>query len=127
MKTRMRSTKLLAMTVALAALAAVWAVWGARPAKAIVIIGGKTGMFTVTHGEAVRVNVVNTSDLAAIIDDGKVVDSEGHTVFDSSMQGQRLDARHGISFEFMPRLAEGQRLAVRVEVMIEGDSVKEGK
>jgi hypothetical protein len=124
MKTRIRSKKLLATVIALATLGAAWAVWGARSAKAIAVIGGTTGMFTVTQGEAVRFHIVNTSDEVAIIDDGDVVGSDGNKLMEASMS--RIGPGEATSFEFMPLLAEGERLALRIEVRVEGNSVKTG-
>ena len=120
MKTRIRSTKLLAMTIALAVLAATWAVWGATPAKAIVIINSKTGMFTLTQGQAVRFHVVNI-DAFGIIDDGKlvgiVVDREGNTL--AEFRGRTLGPGQAASFEWLPP-DPIQPMAVRVELRVEG-------
>lgn len=124
MKTRIRSKKFLAFGIAFVTLAIIWTMWGVRPAKAIVVIGGKTGMFTLTQGEAVRINLVNTSGEVAIIDDGDVVDSTGRSLMEIPMS--RLDPGHAMSFELMPRLADSERLALRVEVRVEGNSVKPG-
>ena len=122
MKTRMRSRKLLAMIVALAALAVVWAIWGAMPAKAIIIIGGgKTGMFTLTQGEAVRVYCVNTGGEAGIIDDGDIVDISGNTL--TKLSRESVDPGKGtLLFDFKPGLADGERLPLRVEVRFESDT-----
>lgn len=124
MKTPIRSKKLLVMAIALVALVVTWAMWEARPAKAIIVIGSKTGMFTVTQGEALRVHLGNTSSEVAIIDDGDVIASTGRSIMAIPMT--RLDPGQAVSFEFMPRLADGERLALRVEVRVEGNSVKTG-
>lgn len=122
MKTRIRSTKLLAMTVALAALAAIWAVWAARPAKAIIIVNSRTGLVTGTQNVGFRVLALNLGGVVAIIDDGKITDKDGHTWMAIAMT--RLEPGQGAYLaDFVPTLAEGQRLPVRVEVRAEiGDS-----
>jgi hypothetical protein len=126
MKTRISSIKLLAMTVTLAVIAAIWAVWGATPAKAIIIVNKETGMFTVTQGEAVRIHVVNTDQLL-IIDDGKLVgkiaDSEGNTLME--FRGHRLRPGQAESFVWLPP-DPIQPMAVRVELMVEGVSSRQG-
>ena len=124
MKTRIRSKKFLAFGIAFATLAVTWAMWEARPAKAIIIINNKTGMFTLTQGEAVRCHVANTTSELAIIDDGDLVGSDGRMLMESPMT--RLEPGQATSFEFMPRLADGERLALRLEVRVEGNSVKTG-
>ena len=118
MKARIRSQKFLAIGIAFATLAVTWAMWEARPAKAIIIVGTKTGMFTLNQGEGARLNFVNTSDAVAIIDDGDVVGSTGRSIMQIPMT--RLDPGQAVSFELMPRLADGERLALRVEVKVEG-------
>jgi hypothetical protein len=62
MKTRSTGRKLFAMVMALAMLAAIWASWGARSAQAIVVVGGKTGMFGIARGQTARINVVHTGE-----------------------------------------------------------------
>jgi hypothetical protein len=118
----MRSTTLLIMTVALAMLAAIWAMWGARPAKAIIIIGGgKTGTFTVGQSEAVRVYVVNTGGEVAIIDDGDIFDIAGNSLMKISTL--RVEPEKGtLLFDFKPGLADQERLPLRVEVRFETDT-----
>ena len=122
MKTRIRSTKLLAIAVVL--LATIWAGWGARPAQAIIIINNKTGIFTLTSDQSLRVHVVNTGEeRGIIIIGGRVLDSEGNTL--AEFGGRRLPLGQAESFEFMPRLMEGERLQkVRVELMIDSASRK---
>lgn len=125
MKPQMRSMKFLAMTITLAALATGWAIWGAMPANAIIVIGSTTGMVTLTQGEALSVNVANTSGEVAIIDDGDIFDSQGRSLMEIPMT--RLEPGHATSFQFMPRLADGQQLPVRVHLIVEGNSVKDGR
>jgi hypothetical protein len=120
MKTRIRSTKLLAMAMALGMLSAGWAIWGARPAAAIIIINSKTGMFTLAPGQAARFHVVNTGEYGFIIDGGKVVGSDGATL--AEFPRRELEPGQAASFEFAPRLAAGELLPARVELRVEGAS-----
>jgi hypothetical protein len=120
MKTRIRSKKLLAMVVALAALAATWAIWGARPAKAIIIVNGKTGAFTLTSGQGAKLNVVNATDAVAIIDDGKIVDHLGNPLV--IFPEIRVPPGETTSFEFTLPPDEGVRMTVRAELMISSSS-----
>jgi hypothetical protein len=124
MKTRIRSKKFLAMAIALAALAATWAMWGARPAKAVVTFNSRTGPITATQNVGFRVLATNTGGVLAIIDDGKIVDFDGHTVM--LIAKQTLEPGQGAYLaDFVPSLAADQRLPVRVEVRSEiGDSRK---
>ena len=123
MKTRIRSTKLPAMVIALGMLAIIWAVWGARPAQAIIIINSKTGIFTLTQSQSVRVHVVNTGEERGIIViGGRIMDSEGNML--AEFDGRRLELGQAESFEFTPRLAGRQLQKVRVEFMVEGASRK---
>ena len=122
MKTRIRATILLAIAVAV--FATIWAGWGARPAQAIIIINSKTGIFTLTGDQSLRVHVVNTGEeRGIIIIGGRVSGGEGNTL--AEFGGRRVLPGQADSFEFMPRLAEGERLQkVRVELMVEGASRK---
>ncbi len=112
------------MLIAMGILAAGWAVWGARPAQAIIIINSKTGIFTLTQGEAVKVHVVNTGQERGVIAPGmRIFDSDGKML--AEFLGRSLTFGEAETFEFMPRLAEGERLQkVRVELMVEGASRK---
>jgi hypothetical protein len=122
-KTRIRTTTLLAMTVVLAVIAAIWSVWGATPAKAIIIIGSKTGMFTLAQGEAARIHVVNTGgERGGIIPCSKVVDGDGNTL--AEFRGRLLAAGEADSFLFHPP-DPLPPLAVRVELTVEGTSGRE--
>jgi hypothetical protein len=122
MKTRIGSKKLLAM-VALAALAVTWAVWGARPAKATIVVDGNIGPFTVTHNVGIRVSAVNTSGDVAIIDDGDIVGMQGNSLM--RIFTHRLPPGQGAYLaDFVPNVADGQLLPVRVHVRIQSDSSK---
>lgn len=118
MKPRIRSTKLLAMALAVGMLAAGWAAWGTRPAAAIIIVNSKTGLFTLTQGQAARAHVVNTGEHGIIIVNTKVVGGDGATL--AEFPEHRLEPSQAASFEFAPRLAVEQRLPVRVELKVEG-------
>jgi len=120
MKTRIRSTKLLAMAMAVGMMATGWAIWGARPAAAIIIVNTKTGMFTLAPGQAARSHVVNTGEVGIIINGGKVVGSDGATL--AEFPERRLEPGQAASFEFAPRLAAGELLPARVELRVEGAS-----
>lgn len=124
MKTYMRSTRLLVITVALAALVVTWAMWGARPAKAIIIINSKTGFLTATQNVGFRVSALNDAGEVAIIDDGDIKDENGNSLMKISMT--RLAPGQGAYIgDYRPQLPDGTRQLVRVEVRAEiGDSRK---
>ncbi|HET6892193.1 MAG TPA: hypothetical protein VFH31_13905 [Pyrinomonadaceae bacterium] len=123
MKNRNSTTKLLAMAIAVGVLTALYAAWGARPAQAIIIQGGKTGLFTLTQGEAVRAHVLNTEGQAGIIINGGIFDSEGNML--AEFPERRLAPGRGTSFEFTPPdIPEGETLPVRIELMVQGASEK---
>lgn len=121
MKTRNRSTKLLAVAIAFAALAAIYTVLGARPAQAIIVIDGKTGLFTLTESEAARVNVVNTGEQGIIVIGGGIFDSAGNRL--AEFPERRLAPSQGTSFEFIPPVPR-QPMAVRAELMVSGDRAR---
>jgi hypothetical protein len=111
------------MAITVAVTAAIWTVWGAQSAQAIIIINNKTGIFTITDDQAVRVHVVNTGEeRGIIIINNRIIDSEGNTL--AEFGGHSLKLGQSESFEFMPRLAEGEQQKVRVELMIESASRK---
>jgi hypothetical protein len=122
MKTRNTTTKLIAMVIAVTIATTIWTIWGARPAQAVVVIGGKTGIVSIARGQALSAHVVNTGDENGFIIDGsKVLDSAGNTL--AEFERTPLTPGHAATFEFMPRdLSEGQRLGVRVVLMFEGAS-----
>jgi hypothetical protein len=122
MKTRNRSKKLLTMTLALSVLAAVCAVWGARPAQAIVIVGGKTGLFGIAVGQKVRISTVNVAQTRGIINPCvAVLDMAGNVIAEYEA-GAPLSAGQGTFFDFdagLLALRAGQRAQIRVEVELE--------
>jgi hypothetical protein len=122
MKTRNRQTKLLATALVIGLIAASLAAWGARPAQAIIIQNGKTGLFTLTESEAARVNVVNTGEQGIIVAGGGILDSAGNML--AEFPERRLAPGEGTSFEFIP--PDPQRQMFRAELMISGGSTRRG-
>jgi hypothetical protein len=77
--------------------------------------------FTITQGQAVRVYAVNTGGEVAIIDDGDIFGIGGNSLMETSTR--RVEPGEGTAlFDFMPQLADGERLPVRVEVRFESDT-----
>jgi len=94
MKTRNTTVKLIATVIAMA-IATIWTIRGASAAEAVIAIIRQTGMFSLAQGQATSAHVVNTGE----------------------ERGQAS------SFDFGPLgLEEGQRMAIRVELMVEGAS-----
>ena len=90
----------------------------APAAEAIVIIGGKTGIFTLTAGHAVRIHMADTGgELGIVIVGGKVVGAHGNTL--AELPPRRLGPGQATSFEYMPRLVPGEWLAARVELTLD--------
>ena len=118
MKTRNRPTKLLATSLALVVLSAVW---GARPARAIIIIGTKTGLFGVAAGQKVRTSFVNLAQKrVGIVPCTKVFDIDGNMI--AEHEGMPLQAGQGAFFDFDAGrlgLRPGERAQIRVEVVLE--------
>jgi hypothetical protein len=117
MKTHNRSTKLLATAIAFGLLAAIYSLWGAQPAQAIIVVDTKTGMTTLTQGLGIRAFVVNIGD-EGFAARWRVLDSAGITHEES--ERQMVPPGQAASFEFTPRLAEGEARPLRVELMVEG-------
>jgi hypothetical protein len=115
--------KFLAPVVAVVLLAAIYAVLGARLAQAIIIIDNKTGMFTLTQGEAARVHVVNTGEQrGGILPCTKFLDGDGNLL--AEFQGRALTLDQADSFVFIPPDPQ-QPMAIRVELTIEGVSSRD--
>jgi hypothetical protein len=125
MKIRNRTSKLLTVILALGMIAAICAIWGARTAEAIIIVNSKTGTFTLTTGEAVRVYVANTGGQEGIIVvDGIVKDVRGDIL--ARFTQQRVPGGHSGAFMFDPQLADGDQLPVRIELRVSGESIRRG-
>jgi ABC-type taurine transport system substrate-binding protein len=112
--------KRIAMVIAVA-IATIWTVGGASNAEAVIAIIRQTGMFSLTQGQATTAHVVNTGEERGIIIDWRVLDSMGNVLAQSDRR--RVELGQASSFDFGPLgLAEGQRMAIRVELMVEGAS-----
>lgn len=122
MKTRSTQMSLITIAIAVAMLVAIWTSWGANGAEAVIAIIRTTGLFSLTQGQATSAHVVNTGEERGIIVDYRVLDSAGNILARS--EPQSLEMGQSSSFEFgpEPHLLEGQRMAIRLELTIEGAS-----
>jgi len=120
MKTRNSLTKqLLAMTIALGMLAAIMVVCGAKPAEAIIIKGGKTGLFGIAAGQTGRISVLNakTGRVSGVQRCWKIFDLSGNVI--AEFEGRALGMGEGMFFDFDPSSripGEAEQIQVRVEV-----------
>jgi len=120
MKTRNMPMKRIAMVIAVA-IATIWTIGGASTAEAVIAIIRQTGMFSLAQGQATSAHVVNTGEERGIVIDWRVLDSAGNVL--AQLGPQRVELGQASSFDFGPLdLAEGQRMAIRVELMVEGAS-----
>ena len=120
MKTRNTTIKRIAMVIAVA-IATIWTIGAASTAEAVIAIIRQTGMFSLAQGQITTAHVVNTGEERGIIIDFRVLDSAGNVLAQSGRQ--RVELGQASSFDFGPLdLAEGQRMAIRVELMVEGAS-----
>jgi hypothetical protein len=120
MKTRNMPMKRIAMVIAVA-IATIWTIGGASTAEAVIAIIRQTGMFSLTQGQATSAHVVNTGEERGTTWWCTVFDSQGNILAQSDPQ--RVELGQASSFDFGPLdLAEGQRMAIRVELMVEGAS-----
>ena len=120
MKTRKTMMKHIAMVTAMA-IATIWTIGGASTAEAVIAIIRQTGMFSLAEGQATSAHVVNTGEERGIVVDWRVLDSAGNILAQSDRR--RVELGQASSFDFGPLgLAEGQRMAIRVELMVEGAS-----
>ncbi|HTF38787.1 MAG TPA: hypothetical protein VK651_10780 [Blastocatellia bacterium] len=121
MKIRDRSTKLISIVLFVATLTTLWTIWGANRAEAVIAIIRQTGVFSLTQGQATSAHVVNTGEERGIIVDYRVLDSAANVLVQSDRR--RVELGQASSFDFGPLdLAEGQRMAIRVELRVEGAS-----
>jgi ABC-type taurine transport system substrate-binding protein len=120
MKTRKTTMKRIAMVIAVA-IATIWTIGGASTAEAVIAIIRQTGMFSLAQGQATSAHVVNTGEERGIVVDWRVLDSAGNII--AQLDRRRVELGQASSFDFGPLgLAEGQRMAIRVELMVEGAS-----
>jgi len=120
MKTRNTTMKCIAMVIAVA-IATIWTIGGASTAEAVIAIIRQTGMFSLAQGQATSAHVVNTGEESGIVVDWRVLDSAGNILAQSDRS--RVELGQAWSFDFGPLgLAEGQRVAIRVDLMVEGAS-----
>jgi hypothetical protein len=121
MKTRNRLTKLIAMVMAVGMLAATW---GTGRAGAVTVPSDKaygTGVYSLARGQATSAHVVNTGDERGQTWWATVFDSQGNMLAQSDRQ--RLELGQASTFDFGPiDLSEGQRMAIRLELRVEGAS-----
>jgi hypothetical protein len=119
MKARNTLTKLLAMVLAVGMLAGIWSILGAQPAEAVIAIIRQTGVFSLAQGQATSAHVVNTGEEGGIVINWRVLDSAGNTLAQS--ERRRVELAQASSFEYRPLdLTEGQRLAIRLVLRVEG-------
>jgi hypothetical protein len=120
MKTRNTTMKCIAMVIAVA-IATIWTIGGASTAEAVIAIIRQTGMFSLAQGQTTSAHVVNTGEERGCTWWATVFDSQGNILAQSDRR--RLELGQASSFDFGPLdLAEGQRMAIRVEVNVEGAS-----
>jgi len=101
--------KLIAMVIAVA-IATIWTIRGASAAEAVIAIIRQTGA-----------HVVNTGEERGTTWWCTVFDSQGNILAQSDRS--RLELGQASSFDFGPlALREGERMAIRVELMVEGAS-----
>jgi hypothetical protein len=121
MKTRNRSTKLVAAAIVVSILSAMWIVWGPRRAEAVIAIIRQTGVFSIAQGQATTAHVVNIGEERGIVVNWRVLDSAGNVHAQSDRR--RVELGQASSFDFGPlELTEGQRMAIRLELRVEGAS-----
>lgn len=121
MKTRNTTTKLIAMVIAISIATTIWTIWGASRAEAVIAIIRQTGMFSLAQGQATSARVVNIEGERGITVDWRVLDSAGNVHAQSDRR--RVELGQASSFDFGPlELAEGQRMAIRLELRVEGAS-----
>ena len=119
MKTRNTSMKPIAMMLAVGMLAAIWTIWGASRAQAVIAIIRQTGNFSLAQGQATSAHVVNTGAARGINVNWRVLDSAGNVHAQSDRR--RVEMGRASSFDFGPlELTEGQRMAIRLELTVEG-------
>jgi hypothetical protein len=119
MKTRNTTTKLIAMVIAVV-IATIWTIRGASAAEAVIAIIRQTGMFSLAQGQAEDAHVVNTGEERGIVVNFRVLDSAGNVHAESGRL--RVELGQAASYTWALGVEEGQRMAIRVELMVEGAS-----
>lgn len=123
MEVRNTGTKLIGTMMALSLIAAMWTIWGASRSEAVIAIIRQTGVYSLAQGQATSAHVVNTwtGDERGITVQFKVFDSQGNILAQS--ERQMVPPGQASSFDFGPiALTEGQRMAIRLEMRVEGIS-----
>ena len=116
-----KSTKRISMVLAAATLTALSATWGASRAEAVIAIIRSTGLFSLAQGQATSAHLVNTGEDRGIVINWTVLDSAGNTLAQS--ERQTVGMGQSSSFEYRPPdVPEGQRMAVRFVLTVDGDS-----
>jgi hypothetical protein len=118
MKTRntTMTMKRIAMVIAVA-IATIWTIGGASTAEAVIAIIRQTGAVTLAQGQAISAHIVNTGEERGIIAHFRVLDSAGNVHAESDRL--RVELGQIASFTWV---AVEERLAIRVELMVEGAS-----
>jgi hypothetical protein len=112
--------KRIAMVMAVA-IATIWTIASASTAEAVIAIIRQTGMFSLAQGQATSAHVVNTGEERGTTWWCTVFDSQGNILAQSDRRTVELG--QASSFDFGPlALREGERMAIRVELMVEGAS-----
>jgi hypothetical protein len=110
--------------IAVAIATTVWTAWGTRRAGAVTVPSDKmygTGVFSLAQFQATSAHVVNTGEESGIVIDWRVLDSAGNVHAESDRR--RVELGQASSFDFGPlELAEGQRMAIRLELRVAGAS-----
>src|SRR5687767_11711875 len=92
----------------------------AAPAWAIVITGGKTGLFGVTGGQTIRVSVLNATDKGGIQPCVGLFDISGNQL--AEIEGMPLRPGEETFVDFNAAafgLRDGQRMQVRIAVELQ--------
>jgi hypothetical protein len=89
----------------------------AAPARAIVVVDSKTGLFGVTGGQTIRVSLWNAGNRGGIVPCTHVLDLSGNLLVE--IEGAPTGPGEGTFVDIDPSglgVREGERMQVRVEV-----------
>ena len=121
MKRRNTRMKLIAMVITVAIATTISTIRGATRAEAVIAIIRQTGVFSLARGQVTSAHVVNAGEERGQTWWGTVFDSQGNILAQSDRR--RLELGQASSFDFGPvDLPEGQRMAIRLELRVEGVS-----